>query len=187
MVVSGISEGDVGDSRRMVGLHVRDNKVVQAPAAQLVGQVLEEIVANGLIDGVKEDGLFVFNKVGVVGNAVRHSVDTLEEGEASVVRADPVPYRLLYAWCNTLYITSYVFLRMVYILSPSEKLSIAFPLCALRRVDYRDAFGLEHVAMRSASAKFLAFFAAARSASRPSMRGSDSWGSFSCGALRLPL
>ena len=85
----GIAEGDVGDSGGMVGLHVGDDEVVQPAPGELVFKVFKKIVANGLIDGVKKDGFFVFNNVGVVGHAVRHAVDALEEGETPVVRADP--------------------------------------------------------------------------------------------------
>src|SRR5699024_7447850 len=169
-----ISERDVADGRRVVGLHVRDDKVVQAPATQLVGQVLEEVVADGLVYSVEEDGLFIFNKVGVIRNAVRHSVDTLEKGEASVVRA--YPYHIV---CYTLgaihYIyTSYVCFSGCLHLIPKRKncqSRFHFAPCGVSIIVMPSALSMSR--MRSASAKFLAFLAAARSASRPSMRGSD--------------
>ena len=79
----------VGYGRGVVGLHVGDDQVVELAAAQLVGEVFEEVVADRLVDGIEQNGLLVFDEVGVIGHAVGHAVDALKEGKAPVVSADP--------------------------------------------------------------------------------------------------
>ena len=85
----GIAQGDVLDGGGVVGLHVGDYQVVELAAAQDVGHVVEEVVRHGLVNRVEEYGLLVEYEIGVVGDAVGHAVDALEQGEPAVICADP--------------------------------------------------------------------------------------------------
>ena len=73
----------------VVRLHVVYDHIVERPPAELVLQIFKEGAAHGLIDRVKEDGLLVREKIGVIGNARRNGIYALKHGETAVVRADP--------------------------------------------------------------------------------------------------
>ena len=85
----GIAQGDVLDGGRMVRLHVGDDQVVELAAAEGVVHVVEEVVRHGLVHRVEQDGLFVEYEIGVVGYAVGHAVDALEQSQTPVVGTDP--------------------------------------------------------------------------------------------------
>ena len=130
-----VFRGDVADGRGVVRFHVGDDKVVEFPVSQLVGKVLEEAVADGLVNGVEQDGLLVFNKVGVIRHAVGHAVDALEEREAPVIRTYPdhiVRYTL--GAIHYLYTSCFIF-SDGYMISPSE--IIVNRVSTLRPAAYR--------------------------------------------------
>ena len=73
----------------MVRLHVGDDQVIQGPAAQGVLQILKESLIHRLIHGIEQDGFLIQQQVGVIGNAIGHTVNALEAGQAAVIRAYP--------------------------------------------------------------------------------------------------
>ena len=73
----------------MVGLHMVHDDVIERAAAERMLDVLEEHAAHGLVDRIEQDGLFIQQKIGVVGNALRDAVDALKHREPAVVCADP--------------------------------------------------------------------------------------------------
>ena len=75
--------------RGVVGLHVVHHEIIELPPAELMGEVFEEHAVHGLVHGVEEHRLLIEQEVGVIGNAVGHAVDALEEGQPPVVCADP--------------------------------------------------------------------------------------------------
>ncbi len=55
----GVAQRELLYGRRVVGLHVRDDEVVELPSVQRVGEVFKEGAADGLVDRVEQNGLFV--------------------------------------------------------------------------------------------------------------------------------
>ena len=69
--------------------HVMDEQVVQLAPAQSMGHVFKKCAGYGLIHCVEKNGLFVQQKIGVVGNAFGNAVNALKTGKTPVVGADP--------------------------------------------------------------------------------------------------
>ena len=65
------------------------HQVVQRTPGQTVGHVLQEDAVHGLVHRVEQDGFFIQQQVGVVGDTVGHPVNSLKAAEPSVIRADP--------------------------------------------------------------------------------------------------
>lgn len=84
----GMAQEHFGKRRRMVGLHVMDDDIVELPAAQNVLHVFEELFGDGMIDGIEERRLLVEKEIGIVGDAARDGIDVLKEGEPPIARAD---------------------------------------------------------------------------------------------------
>ena len=55
----GVTQRQLLDGGRVVGLHVRNDEVVEPSAAQCVGEVFKEGAAYGLVDRVEQNGFFV--------------------------------------------------------------------------------------------------------------------------------
>jgi len=85
----GIAQYQILDGGGVVGLHVMDEQVVQLAPAQSMGHVFKKCAGYGLIHCVEKNGLFVQQKIGVVGNAFGNAVNALKTGKTPVVGADP--------------------------------------------------------------------------------------------------
>ena len=85
----GVTQGKLLYRRSVVRLHVGNDKIIELPSAQSVGEVFKKRAADGLVDGVEQNGLFVIEQICVVGNAVGNAVNALKAGKAAVIRADP--------------------------------------------------------------------------------------------------
>ena len=84
-----MTQGKLLDRCRVVRLHVGNDKIIELPSAQSVGEVFKKRAADGLVNGVEQNGLFVIEQICVVGNAVGNAVNALKAGKAAVIRADP--------------------------------------------------------------------------------------------------
>ena len=84
----GVAQEHFKKRRRVIGLHVMDDDIVELPAAQNVLHVFEELFGDGMIDGIEERRLLVEKEIGIVGSAARDGIDVLEEGEPPIARAD---------------------------------------------------------------------------------------------------
>ena len=84
-----MAQQHLADRAGMVRLHVVDDEIVELAPGQNVVDVLEEYLADRRIDRVEQDGLVVEQQIGIVGNSVRHGVNTLEHSESAVIPADP--------------------------------------------------------------------------------------------------
>ena len=85
----GIAQHGVLQGLGVVGLHVVHDDVVERTAVQGIGDVLEELAGDGVVDGVEQDGLLVEQDVGVVAHAAGDGVDALKQRQSAVGRADP--------------------------------------------------------------------------------------------------
>ena len=85
----GIAQDDVLDAGGVVRLQVLHDQVVQLAAVQHGGDVFEEVVTDGAVDGVEEDGLVIQQQIGIIRDAVADAVDALEHGQTAVIGADP--------------------------------------------------------------------------------------------------
>ena len=63
--------------------------VVQLALAEHVGNIFKKHLADGLIDRIEQNGLFVHDQVRVVGNALRNRIHAFKHGEPPVVAAYP--------------------------------------------------------------------------------------------------
>ena len=84
-----ISEKKLGESGRMVRLHVLNNYKVQLAACQSMFYILEEYASYCLIYCIEKHCGVVQQKIGVIGNSSRNGVHTFKHGQTSVVGADP--------------------------------------------------------------------------------------------------
>ena len=84
-----IAEHGVLQRLGVVGLHVMHHDVVERTAVQGIGDVLEELAGDGVVDRVEQDGLLVEQDVGVVAHAAGDGVDALKQSQPPVRRADP--------------------------------------------------------------------------------------------------
>ena len=85
----GIAQDDVLNAGGVVRFQVLHDQVVQLAAVQHGGNIFKEVVTDGAVNRVEEDGLVVQQQIGVVGDAVADAVDALEHGQATVIGADP--------------------------------------------------------------------------------------------------
>ena len=85
----GVTQGKLLYRRSVVRLHVGNDKIIELPSAQSVGEVFKKRAADGLVNGVEQNGLFVIEQICVVGNAVGNAVNALKAGKAAVICADP--------------------------------------------------------------------------------------------------
>ena len=84
-----IADDQITDGIGVVGLHVRDEQIVELTSAERVFHVFKEGLIDRLVNGVEEHGLLVEQQERVIGNAVGYAVYALEAAQAAVVRADP--------------------------------------------------------------------------------------------------
>ena len=66
-----------------------DDDVVERAAVQGIGDVLEELPRDRVVDRVEQDGLLVKQDVGIVAHAAGDGVDALKQCQPPVRRADP--------------------------------------------------------------------------------------------------
>ena len=85
----GVTQGKLLYRCRVIRLHVGNDKIIELPSAQSVGEVFKKRAADGLVNGVEQNGLFVIEQICVVGNAVGNAVNALKAGKTAVIRADP--------------------------------------------------------------------------------------------------
>ncbi len=85
----GVTQHELADSRGMVRLHVGDDEVIKASSSESVINVFKEYAADSLVNGVKENGLFIEHDIGVVADTVGNTVDTLKACKSSVICTDP--------------------------------------------------------------------------------------------------
>ena len=85
-------EPDVGitppqgvDRRRVVGLHVVDDQVVDFAVADFAADVLEQAAAEAFFDGVDQGDALADDQIGVVRNACGQGPQGLETGGGAVV------------------------------------------------------------------------------------------------------
>ena len=62
----GVTQGKLLDRCRVVRLHVGNDKIIELPSTQSVGEVFKKRAADGLVDGVEQNGLFVIEQICVV-------------------------------------------------------------------------------------------------------------------------
>ena len=84
------AEQDLLDGSGVIGFHVVDDHVVQGAAPEHGLDVFNELASHGPVRGIEENGLLVQQHVGVVGDAVVKGMDIFEQGQAVIIRADPV-------------------------------------------------------------------------------------------------
>ena len=72
----------------MVGLHMLHDDVIERAAAERVRDVLQKQIADGIVDRVEQDALFVRQHIGIVAHAVGNGISALEKGQAAVAAAD---------------------------------------------------------------------------------------------------
>ena len=74
----------------MIRLHVVDDEVIQGTATQHSLHIVNELAAHGPVSGIKQDGLFIQQNIGVIADAVVQGMDILKQGQAVVVGTNPV-------------------------------------------------------------------------------------------------
>ena len=84
-----IAEKQAFNGGGVVRLHMGDQEIVQLPAAERVGDIFKKDFVDGLVHGIEENGFLIQEKIGVVTDAVRNSVNALKAGEAAVIGTDP--------------------------------------------------------------------------------------------------
>ena len=84
-----VADHQIPQGGGVVGLHVVDEHIVQAAAAQGVLQIFKELGLDRAVYRVEQDGLFIQQEVGVVGHPAGDGVSALEERALAVVAADP--------------------------------------------------------------------------------------------------
>ena len=72
----------------MIGLHVVHNEVVRLTAIQRLANVGKPLVAEVLVNGIHHGDLLVEDHIRIVGNAVGHGVQALEQVNLMVVDAN---------------------------------------------------------------------------------------------------
>ena len=85
----GITQYQILQNGGMVRLHVVDKYIVQFAAIQHSGHIFKKHLGDRLVNGIEQDGLFVQQDIGVVGNAVRHGIHALKHGQPPVIGTDP--------------------------------------------------------------------------------------------------
>ena len=83
----GVFRGKGGDSRRVIGLHVRDDEVIGLSAVKRVLDIFEPLRYLRLIHGVHDRCLLVRDDVGVVAHPLGHDVLPFKEVDIGVVHA----------------------------------------------------------------------------------------------------
>lgn len=83
----GIEQTQRPNRRRMVGLHVVYDEVVDRSVTEHLVDVFDKTAAERLLDRIDEGHLLVDNEVGVVRDAVRERPEPLEAGRGAVVDA----------------------------------------------------------------------------------------------------
>ena len=74
----------------VIRLHVIDDDVVKRTAFQKVRKVIHENVPACIVDPIQDTGLFIIDKVGVIGNPLRERYQIIKARRHEIVCADPV-------------------------------------------------------------------------------------------------
>ena len=85
----------------MVGLHVVYYQVVECTALQSGLDILEELLADSEVGGVKQGGFLVKQHIAVIRHPTRDGVDILEQGGAAV--ADTDINQIVVNWLNVMH------------------------------------------------------------------------------------
>ena len=85
-----IAEQQLTDNGAVVGLHVVDDQIVERPPAEHMGDILQEQIRHGAVNGVEQNRLLIHHQIGVVGHAARDRVHILKKGQPAIRSADPI-------------------------------------------------------------------------------------------------
>ena len=84
-----MAQQQLGKRAAVIRLHVLHDEIIQRTSVQAVRHVFKKDLADRGVDRVKQDGFFVQQQIGIVGNAVRNGIDALKQRQTAVVAADP--------------------------------------------------------------------------------------------------
>ena len=84
-----MAQHQLGQRRRVVGLHVVDDYIVEHFAVQRVLQIFKEQAADGGVYRVHQHGLLILHEVGVVRNAARDREHVFKQSQTAVAAAHP--------------------------------------------------------------------------------------------------
>ncbi|MPN44510.1 hypothetical protein SDC9_192075 [bioreactor metagenome] len=92
------------DGARMVRLQMVDDQIIQRTARQNVLHVFKKLTAAGPVHRVEQSGLFVQQKIGVIGDTSGNGICIFKQGKAVVV--GPYPVHILGYISYTIHICS---------------------------------------------------------------------------------
>ena len=100
----GVEAAQRRDRRRMVGLHVVDDQIVDLPVADRFADIGFETAAESLLDGVDQRDLFAHDQIGVVRHADRKRPEGFEARGGAVVDPDVVDAGTYFGNCHNCFL-----------------------------------------------------------------------------------
>ena len=62
----------------MIRLHMVNHEIIKRPSGEKLLDILEKYLFHRMVDRIEQHGLFIEQKIRIVGNAVRNGIDALE-------------------------------------------------------------------------------------------------------------